>query len=416
MNRFETKILNTARDQNSDIFEAPVPPGFTANPECWYGSNNSHGFAKRPPGTRSPLMAGMLVAFLFTGLLAGCASLPPAPKNSCQRIPVGPGPEDFAMDFSRGSEMPRILVSSHERRNWERGEIYTVDLHKGKTPSAQILPRRGEPEGLFFSPHGMDIREVDGQPQLYIINHGPDKEAGPHHILVYRIFPAHLQYVGSAASEFFFSPNDLAIDAQGGFYVSNDARSRGSFIEMALSLSRSSVVFCTGESIRPGPLATAGESEENCILAAEDLASANGVAIQRKPDGQGDSGTVFVATSRGNNLYNFDREANGELVKRKVLFEASILDNLFFANNGAELIVASHPSGLDFLRHLADGTVPSPSVIYSVNLEDGNARTLYANSGEELSAASGAFVFQGDLYLSQVFEPFLLRCQISEEP
>ena len=358
------------------------------------------------------------LAYIFSGtllltLLLSCASLPPAPQSSCQQIPVGPGPEDFALDFSRGAGKPRILVSSHERRGWERGEIYTVNLDSTSELSATILPRHGEPEGLFFSPHGMDIRNVEGQPRLYIINHGPDEVEGPHHVLVYRILPETLEFLGSTTSEFFYSPNDLAIDDRGGFYVSNDARNRGSLLELALSLRNSSVVFCKPGSIRPGPLASAEETPEMCILAAEDLASANGVAIQRSPHGNSDSGKVFVATSRGNSLYVFSREDSGKLVDRKPIFEAPILDNLFFDNDGRRLLVASHPSGLAFLRHLKDGTVPSPSVVYGVNLENGSSETLYSNSGEELSAASGAFHYKGQLFISQVFEPFLLRCKSS---
>ena len=357
----------------------------------------------------------LLLGCMVMGLLSGCTSLPIAPQSNCQRIPVGPGPEDFALDLSQGDSAARILVSSHERREWKPGEIYAVDLDSRSGYPARILPRRGEPEGLYFAPHGMDIRNVNGQSLLYIISHGAQEVEGHQYVLVYRILPDALQYLGSVASRFFYSPNDLAIDSSGGLYVSNDSRNRGSLVEMALSLSWSSVVYCTPESIRSGPLREPGSSDEGCILAAEDLASANGLAIERVADKQNDSGTVFVATSRGNVLYSFRREESGRLVDRKEIFEAPILDNLFFADKGRSLLVASHPSGLAFLRHVSDGTVESPSVVYMVNLESGHSRALYANSGEELSAASGAFIHRGHLYISQVFEPFLLRCEFPPE-
>ncbi|MBU44322.1 MAG: hypothetical protein CMN76_13965 [Spirochaetaceae bacterium] len=355
---------------------------------------------------------GLIACTALIGLLFGCASLPEAPENQCQRIPVGPGPEDFALDLSGGPGSPRILVSSHERREWQPGEIFEVDLDPGSGYAAQALPRRGEPEGLFFAPHGMDVREVDGQHLLYVISHGSDEVDGAQHILVYRILPEALDYLGSVASEFFFSPNDLAIDATGSFYVSNDSRNRGSLMEMALSLSWSSVVHCKASSIQPGPLAAPASTREDCILAAEELASANGVAIQRSPDGKGDSGTVFVSTSRGNSLYVFHRDDSGRLVDRKRIFEAPILDNLFFVGHGQKLLVASHPSALAFLRHVSNGSNESPSVIYSVQIDSGAAEAVYANSGKELSAASGAFIYKEQLFISQVFEPFLLRCQL----
>jgi len=314
-----------------------------------------------------------------------CAALPPSPRQMCERIAVGPGPEDFALDLSVPGG--RILVSSHERRKWERGEIYAVS----PGGSAKILKRAGEPADLFFSPHGMDVRQIKGRTMVAVISHGAEAKTGKQQILFYEMRRDTLEFNRLVESPLFTSPNDLALDDDGGFYVSNDAHSRGSFLEMALSLKRSTVVFCP-----PG--------EGECLVAADGLAMANSTAVQ--------GNSVYVSTSRGNELFRYERDASGRLTNRQLLFSGATLDNLFFhADNPEEILVASHPSGLAFLRHASDGSIPSPSVVYAIHTKSGASRVLYANDGTEISAASGAFYWDRALFISQVFEPFLLRCQ-----
>lgn len=350
-------------------------------------------------------------------LSLSCAGLPPSRVKQCERLVTGPGPEDFVLDRSTAS--PRILVSSHDRRQWTRGGIFVFD--PGQPEAHEPLPREGEPTDLFFAPHGMDILVSEGRSYLFTISHGRHREAGRQQVLVYRILPKALRFVTAIESPLFTSPNDVAVDPAGGFYVSNDARSRGSLTEMLFALRRSSVVYCpyvpgaaaTTGAKNAAPISAEGRASRSptCIVAADRLAMANGVAVR--------GSAVFVSTTRGGNLTRFQRGPDGRLTDPRVLFSAPSLDNLFFLSpdgqNGArtEVLVASHPAGVAFLRHARDGKVPSPSVIYAVDIETGAARSLYANDGTEISAASGAFELDGWLYISQVFEPHLLRCSLS---
>lgn len=335
-------------------------------------------------GNSGYLMKFLLTAFL---LILSCAALPISPAQKCERVPVGPGPEDFVLDLSVPGG--RILVSSHERRTWERGEIYAVD--PGNSP-ARILKREGEPADLFFSPHGMDLRRIKGRNLLFVISHGAHVQEGKQQVLVYELTKDILRFSNIIESPLFTSPNDLAVDESGGFYVSNDAHSRGSFLEMALALKRASVVYCPPE---------AGNTD--CLVAAQGLAMANSAAVR--------GNSVFISTTRSNEILRFDRRADGRLENPLQLFQGPMLDNLFFhEDNPEELLVASHPSGMAFLRHAKDANKPSPSVVYAVHTQTGASRVLYANDGKEISAASGAFLLNKVLYISQVFEPFLLRC------
>ncbi len=343
----------------------------------------------------------LLAAF---GSLLACAGLPRAPDARCERIPTGPGPEDFAVD--RSQSRARILVSSHDRRKWTRGDIFVVDPARNEPQSPQVFPRVGEPPGLHFSPHGMDIHTFDGRTYLYVINHGPHQNSGPQQVLVYEVLPDSLRFANLIETTLFTSPNDLAVDPRGGVYVTNDSASRGSFLEMALALRRATVVYCA---FHPG-----GAEKPACVVAADKLAMANGVAVRGE--------AVYVSTSRGDELLAYRRRADGTLTEPRVVFRAPTLDNLFFreetragGNEGAgtdnaEILVASHPSGLRFLRHVRNPQVLSPSVIYGIRLSDGRSRVVYSNDGSEIPAASGAFFYEGRLYVSQVFESHLLRC------
>ncbi len=65
-------------------------------------------------------------------LFSGCNLKDPLPipieDISCHKIKVAPGPEDFVLDIWHGD--PRLLLSSHDRRNPEiSGGIYYFDIH-----------------------------------------------------------------------------------------------------------------------------------------------------------------------------------------------------------------------------------------------------------------------------------------------
>ena len=72
-----------------------------------------------------------IVLICATILCWGCtmkAHLPvPLEETTCHKVKVGPGPEDFVLDTRNGG--PRLLISSHDRRNFETsGDIYFFDI------------------------------------------------------------------------------------------------------------------------------------------------------------------------------------------------------------------------------------------------------------------------------------------------
>lgn len=336
-------------------------------------------FFRTLPVRRSLVLALALLA------TSGCASaLPEAPPLDCRDIPVGAGPEDMDLDFSAGRA--RLLVSTHDRRNWTpQGEIYAVDPQSG---ASHALPRRGEPPGFEFRPHGMDIRRGPDAARLYVIVHDRDVEGPWHGVAVYRIRADALDYETTLTSELLTSPNDLAVADDGSFYITNDQATRGSLIELLFRLKRANVLYYDGLGAWK--------------IAAAELAFPNSVLI----DGE----HVFVSTTREDRLYRYRRAADGALGERTTVAEFKGQDNI--ERDGEWLYIPAHYSDLDFMRHKNNDAHPSPSVVFRAPRSGvGEARPVFVDSGARISAVATAIVWQGRLILAPVFQSKLYSCE-----
>ncbi len=332
-----------------------------------------------------------LLFITMVGLMAiqvSCTSLPKANKLNCTQITTGHGPEDFVLDQKNN----RILVSSHDRRNWSKtGNIYSIDIDK---LSNKKMIRVNEPAQISFRPHGMDIRRINDKDLLYVITHGPLENDNIHAVHIYEIQKDKLIWQKQYQHKLFTSPNDIIIAADGGFFVSNDTKKRGSLWEVGMSLKNANIVYCS--------------IQKKCTIAADNIAMPNGLLIQ--------DNYLYVSSTREHQLMRFTLQKNNTLSGRTKIAQIPGGDNLF-GTVGRQILVSSHPSGFKFMRHAKNKNVLSPSVIYQINPTKAKAdrkKALYADSGKEISAASGAFIHGHYLYVSQVFEPFILRCELKK--
>lgn len=333
-------------------------------------------------------MNKILTCLLLFTLTLHCSSVQvPNKYDACEKITVGPGIEDFVLNAGL------IYISSHERRGWKApGDIFTFDL---KSRLVKKLARSGEPADVFFSPHGVDIYDSGREKFLYVVNHGREMNDGDQSILVYRISAAGLTFVTRVRSEFINSPNDIAVTENGGFYVTNDHGSRGSLWEVFWGLRRSKVTYCAMSAIATDATAT-------CTVATQGLAMANGILLK------GDK--VYVTATRDDAVFEFTRNADQTLGNKIKLAEVAGPDNLFWHDQ--HLITASHTSNWKFFRHASSAKNKAPSYIVSVNAGSKDLQGLYFSDGSEIGAASGAFIHDGKLYISQVFEDFMLECRM----
>lgn len=333
-----------------------------------------------------------LFQFLFLLIFASCSSTIPVVKQPAGiKIPVGPGPEDMVLD-TLSTASPRLLVSCCERRkeNSPYGEIGAVNLNDN---SYKILPRLNEPQGLLFRPHGFDlIKNKEGQVLLYCISHNNEKKE--HSILIYKVFADHLEFQEKLNSPLLVSPNDVTASCDGDIFVSNDAHKRGSMMEALLKLKRSDVVCFN-------------HLNKQWTVVAIGFAYANGIAVQHCPVDK-----VFLSTTRSDKLFSMQNVGdNIDWYYPKEIAKLKGLDNISFINEN-EVLVTAHLNQVAFMKHAGNSQKKSPSVVYRVNITTGKYSTVYANDGSGISAASTALYYMGKLYVSQVFEPFILKCDL----
>ncbi|MES2592613.1 MAG: hypothetical protein V4608_12075 [Bacteroidota bacterium] len=326
-------------------------------------------------------------------ILAACSKLPVAQQRNSQKIDVGPGPEDIVLDTFTSS-YPRILASCLQRRvgNPHYGEICEVNLNNN---SFKILKRTKEPEGMVFRPHGFDlVKNSKGEILLYCISH--HDEIKEHSIVVYTVFADRLEFKEKLDSPLLVSPNDVTADCSGQIFVTNDARKRGSAMESLLKLKRSNLV-------RFDPVS------KSWNVAADRFCYANGIAVNQCP-----ADYAILSTVRSNKLYMLKKQTDGKgRYTPTVIAKLKGLDNITFLNDH-EVLVTAHLKQIAFLKHYKDAKNISPTVVYKVNIFTGEYKAVYVNDGAAISGASTALYYKGHLYMSQIFEAFLLKCEAKD--
>jgi len=305
-------------------------------------------------------------------------------RGHCQKIAIGPGPEDFVMD-SRQSPA-RLLVSSYERRTpAANGDICFYVPTTGETG---IMTRTGEPERLTaFKPHGVDIRHTPQNTYLYVILHDPygNGERRENAVGVYRVLADRLEMVRMLEdAEHLWSPNDLSVLDNGDLYLTNDYRGK---LDLYFKRKASEIAFYDSDT-------------EDWQIVADDLAFANGILAE--------SDRVFVTTTLGNQLLSFSRNTDGSLGKCQPVVELKGGDNL--TRYGEHLIAAAHFDDYAFVRHARNGENMAPTVVMRITPETGRKKAIYVDEGAFISAASTALIHEGKIYISQIFDPFMVVC------
>ena len=316
----------------------------------------------------------------------GCVKMPAYTTYPTQKITTGNGPEDMVMDSLTDRTSPRLLVSCSARRKTEQShhEIWTVDL---KTDQAQLLPRKGEPEGIGFKPHGIDIvKRQNGKVTLYVVNHRDDLKRQM--ILEYEVHKTHLQFVAvHENAAVLTTPNDVCFDPDGGFYWSNDASTRKrTFIEPVFGIKGGFVGHYTQN----------GNWEKSTYK----FGYPNGI-IATQTD-------LYISTVIQDQVLHFkNRDLNS---KPEVIAKVPGGDNISFTPDG-NLLVTAHLRQIKFLRHFNNSTIKSPSVVYLINPTTKASKVVYANDGTTISAASTAIWYNGYLYICQVFDGFIIKAK-----
>lgn len=301
------------------------------------------------------------------------------------RIEVGPGPEDIALDTIGNSE--RIIVSCSERRgtNYSKNGFYTYEL---STQNINRLSVKNLPETIQLRPHGIDITMVKGVKTLYVVNHEKNAAlfppAGRQSILVFELKADTLVFKQQLTDPLIVSPNDVCTDYKGGIFVSIDSGKINSKWEKLMALKRSYVLHYDGN---------------KWMQVGDKLRYANGVGVR--------NGRIFITGAQESSIVSYVIRDNGTFTDKIHMSAIKGSDNITFHNG--KLITTAHLDFLKFLKHVKHEDEQSPCMVYSVDLKTNEIDTLYLDNGTVMSAASTGLVYKGNLYVSQVFNPFILE-------
>lgn len=350
--------------------------------------------------------------FFAIVLLASCAVMPKNTEATSKQIVCGPGPEDMELDSSGGK--PRLIISCNQRRKSTKkiqyeafGELMEYGFD-GKP--AVVIPRIGGPQGTLFNPHGFSIATVIGKRLVYVINHAKISEKKKENrIEVYELSGSQLNHIKTITGPELISPNDCFGNREGRIYFTNDS-GKGSYLWEKLWRLKKSTVYCVmpDGSIKQvlDKLAYANGVYEILYKAGASEIDSTGKAIPR------DSVLVrylFVSTVQQKALYysNMGAEPNGNTLGNSLPVMGQ--DNIMLCGN--TLVVACHPKPIKFLKHAINPAKKSPTHVYTVDIKTGNEtiQRIFVDDGSRISTGSTAIIYKNKLYISQVFQPYILE-------
>lgn len=328
--------------------------------------------------------AGLPVALLL--LLTSC-SVQELSTLPAHRITVGAGPEDMVMDRSQGAT--RFLISCTARRETQQpfGEIVTYTPSTGRVDT---LARKGMPDSLWFQPHGIFLDSNASPPVLYAISHEHDE--GFHPVYVFEVRDRTLVFRELITSPLLHSPNALTTGPAGELFVVNDAGKRNSMMEKIFRLNRANIV----------------RLEKNAPGNWEATVAAGGLGM---PAGINRIGTTLYAGDAVNNVLHVYGINGDELVARAPVEGLRGNDNIRVIDQ--KLYITGHLKPLRFVAHTQSPEKYSPVEVWEYDPAKEQLTSLYYTDGSTISAGSTALVLGGTLYISQVFEPFILAVDLS---
>jgi len=351
---------------------------------------------KKIIGSILALLALIILGFALYLWISNCGVSPfrcgdyPTPNGmNTQKINVGGGPEDMAIDNSLGQ--PRIIVSCDERRpgKVKKSGFYGIDIATNQSYELSI-----EPADFEIYPHGIDIITFDSTTYLYAISHHQDGDAWRHPVVRFIIQGHTLVYDKSFENPLMSVPNDLDVLSDGSFYATNYVPNMDEIEQnkAILGIKNGSIVHYDGKG--------------GWQIVVKDLCFPNGISIDES------NNLLYVTNGACHEVLRFTIEEgtiNTSTRQSTIKHGQKITlgDNLLVDHQG-QLWVTTHPCPLDFLAHSMSSTDKAPIQVLNIDPQTLKPTIAFQNNGELISAASTALSINNRLYISQVFDPFVL--------
>ncbi len=321
----------------------------------------------------------------------GCGDYSTKKDYATQKIMIGSGPEDMAVDTSLGYE--RIIVSCAERRKGakETSGFYGINPTTNEPYKFQI-----EPADFEIHPHGIDIVTIDSIPYLYAISHNQTEGNWRHFVVRFEIKKDKLVLDTKQIleNELMSVPNDLDVLEDGSFYASNYVPNMNpnESTKAILGIKAGSVVHYDGKG--------------NWKIVLKEMCYPNGVYVDKTRK------HIFIANGGCKEIVRYELEGSAINLATKVSTKEKEVkiplgDNLLLDNHGLLWTVA-HPCPLKFLEHSKDSKNKSPMAVFTIDPNTLKTTPFFQNNGGLISAASTVLRLDNRLYVSQVFDPFVL--------
>lgn len=320
-----------------------------------------------------------------------------SPPDQCKRIGGMPGPEDFELIREKGKTY--LIVTSIDRREpGSIGKLFYLDLDQQDSlwQPKELQVDQYPPN---FRPHGISSSLYKGKLRIYVISH-IDSSLSLHSIEVFEKESESAnkwKYVKSLKDSLLCSPNDLFAINDEKLLISNDGQdAKGFFFYWNFLTKRKTADITYYEN---------GKFYET----NEKLAFGNGIWYDESEKKLYRSSHIEKAIFVYKAKWVENHPPILELIY-KVSFPGGPDNIIKFENN---FYTTVHPDDFAFLGHAGDKSKISPSMAYKFQ-EDFIPELIYANKGDQISAASTAVILKGNLILSQVFEDYLLTCKIKK--
>jgi arylesterase/paraoxonase len=337
----------------------------------------------------------LVAAFILRTLYAAGAftHIEPHFSGTCRRVPGPVGAEDITIQPRTGM----AYISSCDRRAVAAGRpmpgaIYAYDLNATAARPVNLTPNAD----ANFQPHGISLWSGnDGHDVLFVINHRPRGDHQRDHMVEIFDVTAEggLSPHATVGSPLLVMPNDIVAVGPDRFYLTNTHKNPPGMwqtLETFLRLKGAQVLFFDGQDLRP---------------AIDDVVMPNGINVS--PDGR----TLYVASMTGHRVHVYDRDPSNEhLQLRRDVYLGSGADNIEVEADGT-VWVAAHPQLLRLAAHGKNRAELSPSQVFRIP-PGGEATEVYANGGEEISAASVAAVRGKRMLIGDIFDDWILDCTL----
>jgi len=300
------------------------------------------------------------------------------------KITTLPGPEDMVLDTLAGKK--QIILACATRRKTE-AFVSGVQYYNVESNTVGTFALKSFPDSVRFNPHGLDLGMYQDKKILWVINHEDEKKRQS--VIRFIVNESELIFDTIFVNKNIISPNDICDGGNGTFYFTNDASSRNSGMELLFKIRGGSIVYFNGKDFE---------------VFNKKFSYPNGI-IKFKNQ-------LFFSTSRQNKIFSIQLNADGSMKNDSVslITKGAMWDN--FSVNGDHLICTSHTNPMKFLKHRSHEKHESPCQVYSINPVTKTKGIVYHTDGESISAGSTAIYYDGDLYICQVFDPYILRVHL----